>query len=82
MPGLEKPYIDNAVDMIFWGHIHAYQRFWPIANNTFYNTGSNPYHNAKAPIYITTGAGGSDEGLTNLGKPNYYGVPNPASAKQ
>uniref|UniRef100_A0A914EC72 Purple acid phosphatase n=1 Tax=Acrobeloides nanus TaxID=290746 RepID=A0A914EC72_9BILA len=75
MPGMEKPYLDNGVDLIFWGHKHSYERFYPVADNRVYKNASDPYHNPKAPVYITTGAAGSDSGYGTFDDP-----PNPASA--
>uniref|UniRef100_A0A914EC92 Purple acid phosphatase n=1 Tax=Acrobeloides nanus TaxID=290746 RepID=A0A914EC92_9BILA len=75
MPGMEKPYLDNGVDLIFWGHFHSYERLYPIADNEVYKNASDPYNNPKAPIYITTGAAGCDSGHGTFDDP-----PNPASA--
>lgn len=78
MPGMEKPYLDHGVDIVYWGHFHVYERFYPIANNVNYRNGSDsddPYHNSRAPIYITTGAAGNNGGLDQFENP-----PNPASA--
>jgi len=46
---------------VYWGHIHWYERFWPIA------PGGKPessYINPTAPIYILPAAPGNIEGLT------------------
>jgi hypothetical protein len=75
MPGMEKPYLDNGVDLIFWGHFHSYERLYPIADNNVYKNASDPYNNPKAPVYITTGAAGCDSGNGTFDDP-----PNPASA--
>ncbi|CAD5205997.1 unnamed protein product [Bursaphelenchus okinawaensis] len=58
MPGLEKLFIENGVDMGFWGHQHSYERFFPISYRRVYNLTENPYHNAPAPTYVITGAAG------------------------
>lgn len=76
LPGLEKPFLENAVDMVFWGHVHAYERTYPVANLTVYKTG-NPYNDPKAPVYICTGAGGNQEGITD-----YRDPPSPFSAQR
>ncbi|KIH43390.1 hypothetical protein ANCDUO_26604 [Ancylostoma duodenale] len=55
VPGLEKPFIQHGVDIGFWGHVHYYERFYPVANEKYRNT-ENCYHNAQAPTYIITGS--------------------------
>ncbi|KAH7724962.1 iron/zinc purple acid phosphatase-like protein-like protein [Aphelenchoides avenae] len=74
-PGLEDAYLANGVDVVFCGHEHAYERFWPVSRRRVYNQTSNPYHNAPAPVYFVTGAAGCHGGITHLEKPA-----NPASA--
>jgi len=56
--GVEKLFYDQGVDIQFYAHEHFYARFWPIYNFEYHDK-SNPYHNAKAPIHITTGTAGN-----------------------
>jgi len=61
----EKWFVKYKVDMIFAGHVHAYERSYRISN-THYNisTGDRyPVPDKNAPIYITVGDGGNQEGL-------------------
>ncbi|KHJ85137.1 Ser/Thr phosphatase family protein [Oesophagostomum dentatum] len=39
LPGLEKPFIQYGVDVGFSGHVHFYERFYPVANFTYWNSG-------------------------------------------
>jgi hypothetical protein len=59
---MEKLLYDNNVNAVFSGHVHAYERSYPV-----YKNDTNKY----APIYITIGDGGNLEGLDN----NYYPQP-------
>uniref|UniRef100_A0A914Z303 Iron/zinc purple acid phosphatase-like C-terminal domain-containing protein n=1 Tax=Panagrolaimus superbus TaxID=310955 RepID=A0A914Z303_9BILA len=74
MPGLEKVFIENGMDIGFWGHEHSYERFYPVANRTVYINGKNPYYNAPAPTYIISGSAGCHTPKAS------FGPPNPASA--
>jgi len=58
--GLEDLFMKYGVDIQFYGHKHVYERSYPIYDNHVYN-GSNTevYTNAKAPIQIISGAGGT-----------------------
>ncbi|KAK6751044.1 hypothetical protein RB195_002798 [Necator americanus] len=55
LPGLEKPFLDYGVDLGFWGHVHYYERFYPVANGKYWNS-KDCYHNPAAPTYIITGS--------------------------
>ncbi|EGT42558.1 hypothetical protein CAEBREN_32783 [Caenorhabditis brenneri] len=57
IPGLEQEYIKNSVDIGFAGHMHAYERMWPVADLKYYK-GADAYHNPVAPVYILTGSAG------------------------
>lgn len=53
------------VDIIFAGHVHAYERSYRISNIK-YNASSgntNPIPDKSAPVYVTVGDGGNQEGL-------------------
>ncbi|KAJ4970021.1 hypothetical protein NE237_003120 [Protea cynaroides] len=54
------------VDIVFAGHVHAYERFTRVYNNTADQYG---------PIYITIGDGGNREGLAL----KYKNPPSPLS---
>ncbi|KAI4370183.1 hypothetical protein MLD38_018557 [Melastoma candidum] len=51
---LEELLYDGRVDIVFAGHVHAYERFTRIYNNKEDHCG---------PMYITIGDGGNREGL-------------------
>jgi predicted phosphodiesterase len=70
IPGLEPIYDTNKIDLIFCGHMHSYERFYPMSNLVAYNNGNNPYHNAAAPTYITTGSAGCHTPKTPFGPPH------------
>ncbi|VDM70150.1 unnamed protein product [Strongylus vulgaris] len=57
MPGLEPLYLQQSVDLSFWGHEHSYERFYPIADKQFWND-TAAYNNPKAPVYIISGSAG------------------------
>ncbi|CAI2353740.1 unnamed protein product [Caenorhabditis sp. 36 PRJEB53466] len=57
LPGLEPEYIKNSVDIGFAGHVHAYERMWPVADMKYYK-GTEAYHNPVAPVYFLSGSAG------------------------
>ncbi|XP_076891649.1 purple acid phosphatase 22-like [Bidens hawaiensis] len=62
---MEEMLYDSRVDIVFAGHVHAYERFTRIYDNNADMCG---------PIYITIGDGGNREGLAMLykePKPSY-----------
>ncbi|VDO99310.1 unnamed protein product [Heligmosomoides polygyrus] len=61
MPGLESPFLKYGVDLGFWGHMHYYERFYPVANKKYWNS-PNCYHNAVAPTYVLTGSARKEVG--------------------
>ncbi|KAL9660648.1 hypothetical protein QQ045_025465 [Rhodiola kirilowii] len=61
----EDWFIKHKVDVIFAGHAHAYERSYRISN-VHYNVTSGfsyPVPDKSAPVYITVGDGGNQEGL-------------------
>lgn len=61
----ESWFVHSRVDMVFAGHVHAYERSYRISN-IYYNVSSGdryPIPDTSAPVYITVGDGGNLEGL-------------------
>ncbi|XP_007011812.2 PREDICTED: bifunctional purple acid phosphatase 26 [Theobroma cacao] len=61
----ERWFVRYRVDFIFAGHVHAYERSYRISNIR-YNVSSGdryPVPDRSAPVYVTVGDGGNQEGL-------------------
>ncbi|PIA27162.1 hypothetical protein AQUCO_08300098v1 [Aquilegia coerulea] len=68
----EPWFVKYKVDMVFAGHVHAYERSERISNVAYniVNGVCTPIHDQSAPVYITIGDGGNLEGLaTNMTEP-------------
>ncbi|XP_057417485.1 bifunctional purple acid phosphatase 26 [Lotus japonicus] len=63
----ESWFIKYKVDVIFAGHVHAYERSYRISNIEYNITSGNryPVPDKSAPVYITVGDGGNQEGLAS-----------------
>eukprot|EP00250_Pteridium_aquilinum_P017959 c23866_g1_i1 orf=384-1739(-) len=61
----ESWFTDSKVDIVFAGHVHAYERTYRISNVAYdiVNGACVPVRNESAPVYITVGDGGNSEGL-------------------
>ncbi|XP_057538559.1 bifunctional purple acid phosphatase 26-like isoform X1 [Amaranthus tricolor] len=61
----EKWFVRHRVDVVFAGHVHAYERSYRISNIQYnVSTGERyPVPDKAAPVYITIGDGGNQEGL-------------------
>ncbi|KAK9715153.1 hypothetical protein RND81_06G146300 [Saponaria officinalis] len=61
----EKWFVHFKVDLVFAGHVHAYERSYRISNTHYNVSTGDPYSvpNKAAPVYITVGDGGNQEGL-------------------
>jgi hypothetical protein len=73
---LEELFVAHAVDVSFYGHIHSYNRMFPVkANGTYVERGvdAKVYRAPKAPVHMMIGMAGAG----HLGKPF---VPMPWSA--
>ena len=46
------------VDLALWGHLHAYERTWPLVNDTLARTGAS-YHNAQGTPHVVIGMAGA-----------------------
>ena len=61
-PAFEPLFVKYDVDIVYWGHVHWYERMYPLSyNGTVVQT---DYVDAKAPIYILCASAGNVEGLT------------------
>ncbi|CAA7406940.1 unnamed protein product [Spirodela intermedia] len=61
----EKWFVRHRVDLVFAGHVHAYERSYRISNVNYNVTNGDrfPVPDKSAPVYITVGDGGNQEGL-------------------
>ncbi|XP_068636632.1 phosphoenolpyruvate phosphatase-like isoform X2 [Aristolochia californica] len=61
----ESWFVHYKVDLIFSGHVHAYERSYRISNLHYNITSGDryPVPDKSAPVYITVGDGGNQEGL-------------------
>jgi hypothetical protein len=70
---LEDILIDQKVDMVLAGHVHAYERLYPIYQGKVdfesISKDKSVYTNPKFPVHIVCGAGGNREGFE---KCNFY----------
>ncbi|CAM6091265.1 unnamed protein product [Calypogeia fissa] len=60
--------VSASVDIVFAGHVHAYERTYPVSNIKYdiVNGLCTPTLNASAPTYVTIGDGGNIEGLAGI----------------
>ncbi|KAM1264467.1 hypothetical protein ACFX2J_034270 [Malus domestica] len=68
----ESWFVQHKVDVVFAGHVHAYERSERVSNiaNNLENGKCSPVKDQSAPVYITIGDGGNIEGLaTNMRDP-------------
>ncbi|CAL0327008.1 unnamed protein product [Lupinus luteus] len=61
----EKWFVEYKVDVVFSGHVHAYERSERVSNIAYniVNGMCRPIDDQSAPVYITVGDGGNLEGL-------------------
>ncbi|XP_024522507.1 purple acid phosphatase 2 isoform X2 [Selaginella moellendorffii] len=72
----EAWFVQYRVDIVFAGHVHAYERSHRVSNIEYnvVNGQCSPSRNESAPVYITVGDGGNIEGLAGnfmQPQPNY-----------
>lgn len=63
----EEWFVKYKVDLVFAGHVHAYERSYRISNIKYNITSGTryPVPDNSAPVYITVGDGGNQEGLAS-----------------
>ncbi|CAK8992480.1 unnamed protein product [Durusdinium trenchii] len=59
---LEPLFQAYQVDLFLGGHLHNYERTWPVVQNV---TVAKSYSNPKATVHAVIGNAGDSEGLTN-----------------
>ncbi|OAP16632.1 hypothetical protein AXX17_AT1G47250 [Arabidopsis thaliana] len=69
----EPWFVENKVDIVFAGHVHAYERSERVSNIQYNITDgmSTPVKDQNALVYITIGDGGNIEGNANMLKKLY-----------
>lgn len=58
---VEDIFVQFGVDLVYSGHVHAYERTAPVVNGTA---------DARGPVYLMNGSGGNREGETNTWNPD------------
>jgi len=61
--GLEPLLYDMGVDVYFSGHMHSYERFYPVYREQLL---TQSYHKSPSPIHIVAGAAGGRENLDSF----------------
>ncbi|XP_021741807.1 bifunctional purple acid phosphatase 26-like isoform X2 [Chenopodium quinoa] len=64
-PVVEQWFVDYKVDVVFAGHVHAYERSHRVSNLKYNisNGECTPVLDESAPFYVTIGDGGNSEGI-------------------
>lgn len=66
---LEQILMENKVDLVLAGHVHAYERLFPIyagkVDKDSVSEDNNTYVNPKYPVHVVCGAGGNREGFAD-----------------
>lgn len=64
----ESWFVQYKVDLVFAGHVHAYERTERVSNIHYNITNGlcTPVRDPSAPVYITIGDGGNIEGIADL----------------
>ncbi|KAH0913228.1 hypothetical protein HID58_036549 [Brassica napus] len=66
---LEPLFVENNVTLALWGHVHRYERFCPISNNTCGKQWRG------SPVHLVIGMGGQDWQPIWQPRPNHPGLP-------
>ncbi|KAG1703611.1 hypothetical protein DVH05_007555 [Phytophthora capsici] len=70
----EKLFIKYKVDLVYAGHVHWYERHYPVADSKVFLTGvskdGKTYTNPQAPVHVIAGSAGCSEGLTVYKEPS------------
>lgn len=73
---LEEILYENKVDLVLAGHVHSYERLYPIfqgkADKESVEDNGKIYNNPKFPVHLVCGAGGNREGFEDCISLNYF----------
>ena len=58
---MEELFFKYGVDMYFSGHVHSYERDYPVYQGIADNTGEAAYSSPRATTYVMIGGAGNDE---------------------
>jgi len=61
----EALFLQYKVDLYLCGHLHYYERLFPISNGVAQEFPGNVYWNPSYPVYVINGAAGNDERHTS-----------------
>ena len=62
-PVIEPILLSNRVDLYLAGHLHNYERTWPVSRNG--TVVAKSYSGAASTVHVVVGMAGCDEGLTD-----------------
>merc|ERR1712232_1300573 len=58
----EAMFRQYGVDLYLTGHVHNYEKTWPVFNGTIE---AQSYSGVRDPVHVVIGSAGCDEGLTD-----------------
>jgi len=66
----EDVLVDHSVDLVLTGHVHSYERTFPVAYNELAATGTSYTDVVGAPVHVVQGASGNRENNHQCSNPD------------